>query len=559
MTSLRPPGLGPIVGHTTDTTCRLWIRAGDPEDEGAHLSSERRTIGVGAVMRKGGRKVTQPPAFYFRLHREFDRTGTFALGLEASEGKKGGGSNGGVYRLDPETEYMVRLGTLTLDDPYRDDIIIEDDVLVKRLPEPEAWITDLEKLPDKKSEAVFRTFPVGEVAAKQLSFLLGSCRYPGILWKVKLADRIFGPMADQVSDGAKQPAPRMVLMVGDQIYADMLSRYVPLGLADTYEEFQERYLTAFGSPNMRRLLRQAPTYMILDDHEIEDNWSQDRLRQRDKRLLFNIAINAYMSYQWSHSPRTFGKHLHYRFDCAGYPFFTIDTRTQRVKDDIEGELRDNHLLGRPALHPEAPTQLSLLLDWLQDMQKKRGNVPKFIVSSTVFVPNPMSARQGMSAARLDESDAWPAFPATRRALLQCILDHRIQNVVFLSGDIHCSNIAEIYFRGTPEAEQIKAFSITSSAFYWPFPFADGNPNDFVHDSRGSGQEDSFEVYPGGVTMDYRAWNFTQEDNFCRIGVDKPKAEIRVTAFNYDGEIIVEAGVRGKRRRMVGTLKLVPWE
>lgn len=25
MSSLRAPGLGPIVGHTTDRTCRLWI------------------------------------------------------------------------------------------------------------------------------------------------------------------------------------------------------------------------------------------------------------------------------------------------------------------------------------------------------------------------------------------------------------------------------------------------------------------------------------------------------------------------------------------------------
>lgn len=30
-------------------------------------------------------------------------------------------------------------------------------------------------------------------------------------------------------------------MVGDQIYADMFNRMVPLGLADTYEEFQLFY------------------------------------------------------------------------------------------------------------------------------------------------------------------------------------------------------------------------------------------------------------------------------------------------------------------------------
>ena len=39
--------------------------------------------------------------------------------------------------------------------------------------------------------------------------------------------------------------------------------------------------------------------MILDDHEIEDNWSQDRIRRDAKYQLFTIAIDAYLSYQWS--------------------------------------------------------------------------------------------------------------------------------------------------------------------------------------------------------------------------------------------------------------------
>jgi hypothetical protein len=62
--------------------------------------------------------------------------------------------------------------------------------------------------------------------------------------------------------------------LGDQIYADELNRMLPIGRADTETEFQERYSTAFSSPNMRRLLRSVPNYMILDDHEIEDNWTQ---------------------------------------------------------------------------------------------------------------------------------------------------------------------------------------------------------------------------------------------------------------------------------------------
>ena len=47
---------------------------------------------------------------------------------------------------------------------------------------------------------------------------------------------------------------------------------------------------AFGSTNIRRLLRSVPQYMILGDHEIEDNWPQDRIAEdRNKRVLFTLA------------------------------------------------------------------------------------------------------------------------------------------------------------------------------------------------------------------------------------------------------------------------------
>ena len=63
--------------------------------------------------------------------------------------------------------------------------------------------------------------------------------------------------------------------------------------------------------------------------------------------------------------------------------------------------------------------------------------------------------------RRDDSDSWPAFPVTRLALLQHIVRNRIQNVVFLAGDIHCSNVAEIEFDGN-DGRDLKAFSVIRS-------------------------------------------------------------------------------------------------
>src|SRR5262249_34850470 len=147
--------------------------------------------------------------------------------------------------------------------------------------------------------------------------------------------------------------------------------------------------------------------------------------------------------------------------------------------------------------------------------------------------------KGEAAKRLaknrEESDSWPAFPTTRRSLLAHIVDEGIQNVVFLSGDIHCSNVARIAFSGNQAAQSLRAFSVTSSAFYWPFPFADGDPNNYVHDSTENGQKDTF-VIDGRrrLKMDYTAEAFTQEDNFCRLDIDKAAHTLTVRVFDRKG-------------------------
>jgi alkaline phosphatase D len=603
MPALREPALGPIVGHVSDRACRVWIRGRDMDDEGAALHSDRRTVGVAAVFevakadeqrlrsedgRRGlrekvakkygdelrkareGKAHTLPPLYYFRLHREYDRTGTFCFGADACiTGKPS-------KPLKPETAYIVLMGTLVIDDPFGDDRNVTNDRLAEKLPDPQVWTSDLLDLSAPGCLASFKTFAARAKAPGALNFILGSCRYPGLLWKVKEADKIFGPLhcealglgrRDDQDGGPAVPTDpaQFVLMVGDQVYADMMNRHVPIGLADTFEEFQERYHAAFGSRNMRRLLRQVPTYMILDDHEIEDNWTQDRLNKAASRKVFHLAIGAYMSYQWSHCPRTYQTRLYYEFECNGYPFFVLDTRTQRFMDDVEGSLHDNHLLGRPTLGDEEPSQLDRLLRWLVAQQNKRGDAPKFIVSSSVFAPSPITAREGRDGKSdqlvkwKQESDSWPAFPMTRRAILSTIIKNGVQNVVFLSGDIHCANVCKIDFAGSPAAEKLKAFSVTSSAFYWPFPFADGEPSSFVHDSRADDQRDTFQI-DDAHTMDYRAWNFCQEDNFCRVDLDAARHSLRVTALNKDGEVIRKRNWLGQAtgKPIVSDLQLAPW-
>ena len=56
-----------------------------------------------------------------------------------------------------------------------------------------------------------------------------------------------------------------------------------------------------------------------------------------------------------------------------------------------------------------------------------------------------------------------------------------------------------------------------------------------------------------VTMDYRAWNFTQEDNYCRLHLDRAGSRLEVTVKDEDGNV-----VKRGRRRLTGRLTLARW-
>lgn len=503
-TVLRAPSLGPIIGHVTATTARVWIRGHDADDD--------RTIGVAALF-AGGIYVPDS-ARYFRLRREYDRTGVVDF-----------------TALIADTRYNVGTGCLALETP--DPLLNNTDAEVfSSLPPANGWVDQLQKLDADEAGAQFTTFPAATL--NQLSFIFGSCRYPGLLWTKKRADVIFRCIYERFSAPAVADKPRFFMMVGDQIYADTLPKDLGLVVANSEAEFSERYLSAFGAPNTRKLLQNVPTYMILDDHEIEDNWVQGRLHQASKRHLFNLAIQAYRSYQWYHGPRNFGDYLYYSFVCAGFSFFVLDERTQRIRDDNDCDLSDNYLLGRPDKGSGYKGQIDYLIDWLIEQQKNNGDRPKFIVSASVFVPNDVGTVKN-DRAKCD-NDAWAAYPNTRKQLLQAVLANNIQNIVFLSGDIHCSNIAEMWFVSDNggAVSPLRAFSITSSAFYWPYPFADGNPLDYVHDSNKEG--DNFDI-ENGWSLRYNARNFQQDDNFTQVDVDWAGKALIVRNFGKGGEAL----------------------
>ncbi|MDN5698017.1 MAG: alkaline phosphatase family protein, partial [Rubrobacter sp.] len=110
--------------------------------------------------------------------------------------------------------------------------------------------------------------------------------------------------------------PHAMMMLGDQVYADMASpatkefirsrrdfREPPGEEVADFEEYTHLYRDSWSVPEIRWLLSTVSTAMIFDDHEIQDNWNGSHLwyekhRQKpwwDEKM--GGALSAYWIYQ----------------------------------------------------------------------------------------------------------------------------------------------------------------------------------------------------------------------------------------------------------------------
>lgn len=582
MAFLKKPLLGPIVGHTTEESCKLWIAAYGIHDMN-DIDASKRTIGVIGLVDKNG-NVPPENIWYFRMKRCYHRTGYLNMGKDVGlwrDQKEFRSLKAAV--LLPDTVYQARMAYIELDttDEEPDDEYSER--VSAKLPPTSSWVTELNlKRNVTYVTANFKTQPRASARAGNMSLLLGSCRYSANGFLDGCSDQIFRPMYERNQD------VNMVLMVGDQIYSDYLSRFSPIK-TNTYKEYEERYHTNFGTPYFAKLVSNIPTYMILDDHEIEDNWTSDRLYNftlfENKRALFTNAMMAYRSYQWIHGPMATdsllcnrnlmgsgraispakAEPLYYDFLCCGYPFFVLDTRTTRFKNSVadpgqeNADLSDNFIIGRPSLNEADPGQQERLCAWLIHTQRIYGNRPKFIVSSTVFAPNPVNT-VGTGARgdrKKDASDSWAAFPQTRERILSTISENQVKNVIFLSGDIHCGVMAKMEIRHQSQPT-VNAWSIVSSPLYWPLESFEGNAADYVNDSTDLRTQDTFSPANSDISMDYFAWSFVQENNFARINVLAESGELEVQYFDSDGMPHERLDAQNRKTRSAEKLKLENW-
>lgn len=310
------------------------------------------------------------------------------------------------------------------------------------------------------------SLPREQAPAEGTSFILASCQYPAGFVDGAVAYRSYSRIADRIGAG-RGIRPQFAVFVGDQVYVDPTAGlYDPATSADRYRLPYEAWLR---EQNVRSVLRRIPSFMLLDDHEIEDNW--EPLAAPD--LCGNAAkkddgLGAYRKYQRG---RCYEQET---FNFNGFRFFLLDTRTERRHRAVDASLRNASLF-------DAGT-MGKLKKWLKEAPK--GD-PKFIASPSMFLPRHRRAIQrdaSLDASNLSalHSDSWDGYPNSLRDVLAFIAAEEIKHVVFLSGDEHRGCIATAELRRPADNRLITTVhSIHTAAMYAPYPFANGIDEDIV--------------------------------------------------------------------------------
>lgn len=292
-------------------------------------------------------------------------------------------------------------------------------------PGPESAPAERESPPDSLGR--FRTFPPPDAEAP-LTFLVGSCNLHslGVLSAANPAYR-------RLAAKAREADAELMIHCGDQIYYDRPN----FNRAPRIEDYRGSYLDAWGdSQETRKFLAALPHFMILDDHEIRDNFRNDmEVKNASPATLKDSALKVYREFQHIHNPNTFGHEcLYYAFGFGRVRFFVMDTRSERWG---EGE---SQMIGSQ--------QLERLLAWLSEHRE----AVKLVVTSVPLL-----------GEVLNTDDKWCSAPYRhqREAILGHLRDEDIGSLVFLTGDMHNSYHAETVLR-RGNAADIRIHELMSS-------------------------------------------------------------------------------------------------
>lgn len=357
----------------------------------------------------------------------------------------------------------------------------------------------------------------GPKSADRLRMIFGSCRYPKTGDKKiddKLGDDALDCYAERLTTLPVDEWPDVLILLGDQVYADELTPETRQKLAGkrtnkkrppdevvSFSEYEGLYRHTWGDPEIRWVMSTLPTAMIFDDHDIRDDWNTSAAWRAEvnKKPWWRDRIRAGLASYWVYqhignlSPTQLAKDEDYQKVLAteGDCWPQLVELADRADKEVDGEkgLRFSFRwdLGRSRLLMVDSRNSRILEDgnrkmlgdkefgWLEDqVEEGLGEIDHLILASSLpwLLPpaigdiqtiNEISANRaglrGTVAEKIRQAadlEHWPAFLQSFLRLSELIIKAATHpdgpaTVSVLSGDVHHSYAARAEFPGSDTA------------------------------------------------------------------------------------------------------------
>jgi len=290
-----------------------------------------------------------------------------------------------------------------------------------------------------------RTAPAADDARGRLAFAIASCQHYEHGHYAAYRD-----MAQQQLD--------FVLHVGDYIYEsswgrrDRVVREHHTTEPHTLADYRNRYAQYKLDPQLQAAHAACPWLVIWDDHEVDNDYANDRSQDLDPVEIFlqrrAAAYQAYYEHMplppgtWNggpemkiHGTQAMGALASIQLlDLRQYRDYHVCSRKGRGGGN-QVNVAECAELARPGRSLLGATQER----WLEQAltaSTARWNV---IVQTTLMA----QADREPGPERVVYTDGWDGYPHAREKLLRFIAERKIRNPVVLGGDVHFSSANEL--------------------------------------------------------------------------------------------------------------------
>ncbi|MEV1013924.1 alkaline phosphatase D family protein [Micromonospora sp. NPDC049801] len=170
---------------------------------------------------------------------------------------------------------LVVVEGLTPDSTTTYEVLVDDELV---------WPVESSGFPP----SVIRTRAVDDLD-QPVNLIFGSCRETTqhATTRKLPPDALDAYARRSMADPESNPLPDLLVLLGDQVYADVTSPTVrrllrrrrrrpkdaPADQVVSFDEYTKLYLESWRDPEIRWLLSTVPSVMIFDDHEIIDDWN----------------------------------------------------------------------------------------------------------------------------------------------------------------------------------------------------------------------------------------------------------------------------------------------